>query len=128
MENFLPKIEEYENTDAFWFQQDGTTVHTARHSRAILQQMFPGRLISLRENITWPPHSPVLSSCNYFLWGYHKAEIFKHQPRTIEKLKEAMRQEISGIPFDVLLRVMENIREPLHMHVTHKGNHFDDII
>jgi len=45
-ENFLrPKMEEYENTDAFWFQQDEATAHTARHSRAILQDMFHGRLI-----------------------------------------------------------------------------------
>jgi len=37
LENFLrPKMEEHENTNAFWFQQDGATAHTAPHSRAIL--------------------------------------------------------------------------------------------
>jgi len=43
------------NTDAFRFQQDEAT---ARHSRAILQEMFHGRLISLRKDVAWPPRSP----------------------------------------------------------------------
>jgi len=92
LENFLsPKVEEYENTDAFWFQQDGATTYTAHRFRDILQKMFPGCLISLRENIAWSPHSPDLSPCNYLLWGYLKAEVFKYRPRTIEKLKEAVK-------------------------------------
>lgn len=129
LENFLrPKIEEYENNDVFWFQQDGATAHTARCSRAVLQKMFPGRLISLRENITWPPRSPDLSPCDYFLWGYLKAEVFKHRPRTIQELKEAIREEISAIPLDMLTKVMENFRERLHMCVARQGNHLDDII
>ncbi|XP_025200175.1 uncharacterized protein LOC112598060 [Melanaphis sacchari] len=126
LENFLrPKIEEYENNDIFWFQQDGATAHTARCSRAVLQKMFPGRLISLRENITWPPCSPDLSSCDYFSWGYLKAEVFKHRPRTIEELKEAIRQETSAIPLNMLAKVMENFRERLHMCVARQGNHLD---
>jgi len=41
LKNFLrPKIEEYENRDAFWFQQDGATAHTARYSRSVLQKFF----------------------------------------------------------------------------------------
>ncbi|KAL4130614.1 hypothetical protein QTP88_008035 [Uroleucon formosanum] len=128
IELLCPKIEEYENNDVFWFQQDGATAHTARWSRAVLQKMFPGRLVSLRENITWPPRSPDLSPCDYFLWGYLKAEVFKHQPRTIEELKKTIRQEISRIPLDMLAKMMENFRERLQMCVARQGNHLDDII
>jgi hypothetical protein len=51
-----------------WFQQDGATAHTARHPRAILK-MFPGRVVSLHEAIPWPPRSPDLSPCDFFLRG-----------------------------------------------------------
>lgn len=79
LENFFhPKIEDYKNTDVFWFQQNGAIAHTTRCSRADLQEMFPDHVISLRENITWPPRSPKLSPCDYFLWGYLKAQVFKH--------------------------------------------------
>jgi hypothetical protein len=58
--------------------------------------------------------------------GYLKAEVFKHRSRTIEELKEAARQEISEIPFNMLVRVMENFRKRLHMCVARQGNHLDD--
>jgi hypothetical protein len=63
-----------------------------------------------------------VNPCDYFLWGYLKAEVFKHRPRTIEELKEAIRQEISAIPLDMLAKVMENFRERLHMSVARQGN------
>jgi hypothetical protein len=50
LENFLrPKIDEYgeeHNPEDFWFQQDGATAHTARRPRAILKEVFPGRVVS----------------------------------------------------------------------------------
>lgn len=115
-ENFVrPKIEDLVNTDAFCFQQDGATAYTVGYSRAVSQEIFAGHLISLRENITWLPRSPELSTCNYFLWGHLKAEVFKHRPKNIVELKDAIRQEISGIPLDILVRVMKNFWEWLHL-------------
>jgi len=56
LKNFSrPKIEEHENTDTFWFQQNGATAHITHHTRAILQVMIHGHLISLREDIGWAP-------------------------------------------------------------------------
>lgn len=42
-------MEEYEK-EHFYFQQDGATAFTDRGTRDILRRMFPGRVISLREN------------------------------------------------------------------------------
>jgi transposase len=71
LENFLrPKIDEYgeeRNLEDFWFHQDGATAHTARRPRAILKEMFPGRVVSLHEAVPWPPRSPDLSPCDFFL-------------------------------------------------------------
>ena len=71
-----------------WFQQDGATAHTARISLAVLRQMFPGRLVSLRGDIGWPARSPDLSMCDFFLWGYLKDKVFRHRPHTIEEIKQ----------------------------------------
>ena len=47
-ENFLrPRLEEFDDSEDFWFQQDRATAHTARHSLGILREMFPSRLVSL---------------------------------------------------------------------------------
>jgi len=47
-ENFLrPRLEEFDDSEDFWFQQDGATAHTARRLLGILREMFPIRLICL---------------------------------------------------------------------------------
>ncbi|PNF21918.1 hypothetical protein B7P43_G01779 [Cryptotermes secundus] len=46
---FEPALEEM-HLGNVWFQQDGTTAHTARASMTVLRAKFPGRLISLRVN------------------------------------------------------------------------------
>ena len=59
-----------------WCQQDGSTPHTAAASRLWLQQRFPGRVISLKEEVQWAPHSPDLSPLDFFLWGYLKKRVY----------------------------------------------------
>ncbi|KAK8405418.1 hypothetical protein O3P69_001754 [Scylla paramamosain] len=41
------------------------------------KKMFPARLVSRRDDVEWPPHSPDLSICNFFLWGYLKEKVFR---------------------------------------------------
>jgi hypothetical protein len=76
LENCLrPKIDEdgeEHNLEDFWFQQDGATAHTARRPRAILKEVFPGRVVSLHEAIPWPPRSPDLRPCDFFCGGTSK--------------------------------------------------------
>jgi hypothetical protein len=114
LENFLrPKIAEYgeeHNLEDFWFQQDGATAHTARRPCAILKEMFPGRVVYLHEAVPWPLRSPDLSPCYFFLWGYLKAEVFQHCPRSLDQLKEAIQEE------------------RLQMCIGRHGHHLDDII
>ena len=42
----------------------------------------------------WPPRSPDLSTCIFFLWGYLKSRVYTHKPRMLNNLKEAICQEI----------------------------------
>ena len=68
---FRPQLGEISNiehgVDNVWFQQDGATAHTSRRSLSLLREMFPGRVISLRGDIGWPPRSPDLTPCYFFL-------------------------------------------------------------
>ncbi|KAJ4432028.1 hypothetical protein ANN_20642 [Periplaneta americana] len=50
--NFLaPRLNALQ-IDQVWFQQDGATSHTAQISLQVLRQMFPGRLMSSRYNLS----------------------------------------------------------------------------
>jgi hypothetical protein len=78
-----------------------------------LREMFPAHVVSLRGDIGWPPHSPNLTPCDFFLWDYLKAQVYQHRPQTLEAIKEAITQEVAAIPPKMTRRVMENYRERL---------------
>ena len=132
LETFLePKLEELSeeiNLGDIWFQQDGATAHTAQITMAKLRQMFPSRLVSRWGDVEWPPRSPDLSICDFFLWGYLKEKVFKHRPRNLEELKMHIQEEISAIPPEMCRRAAENFRHRLQMCIDTAGHHLPDVI
>lgn len=126
-EFFLPTLNEM-NVGEIWFQQDGATAHTAGVSMTVLRQHFPGRLISLRGDLRWPARSPDLAPCDYFLWGYLKSIVFNDRPRTLDHLKNNIRQAIANIPIDMLERVEQNFRVRLTQCIDNNGHHLADVI
>lgn len=130
IEEFLvPQLEENNyDMNNMWFQQDGATAHTARISMQAVRVLFPGRLISRNGDVHWPPRSPDLTVCDFFLWGYLKARVYRNIPRTIQELKAAIHNEITSIPGDVLQRAMRNVRDRLQECVARDGGHLMDVI
>ena len=92
-----------------WLQQDGETAHTGRASTSVVREMSTQHVISHGGNVPWPARSPVLSACDYFLWGYLKSRVFFSKPRTIVELKQSIKEEMAAIP-EMTRRVMENLR------------------
>jgi hypothetical protein len=84
-------------TQTLWFQQDKATVHTARTTMCVLNEMLPARVISQRGNIEWPARSPNLNACNFFLWGYLKSKAYEEKPRTMVDLKQNIRDKVAAI-------------------------------
>jgi len=66
-----------EDSEDFIFQQDGTTPHWHRDVRRFLNKSLPQRWIGRvgKEDLAlqfWPPRSPDLTPCEFFLWGVRK--------------------------------------------------------
>jgi len=86
--------------DMAWLMQDGVTHHTARQNLTILHEHFGQRVISgkFKRNfncwIDWPPYSPDLTPCDYFLWGHLKGRNYRDRPETLDALKQAITREI----------------------------------
>lgn len=111
-----------------WFQQDGATAHTARATMNVIRPLFPGRLISRFGDVHWPPRSPDLSICDFFLWGHLKARVYLHRPRTLDDLKEAIRVEVAQVQRPMLERVYANFQERLQQCIVQNGHHMTDVI
>jgi len=58
------------NMEEMWFQQDGATAHTARFSITVVRRMFSQLVLSRFGDVPWPPRSPDLSACDFFLANY----------------------------------------------------------
>ena len=99
---------EYHN---LWFQQDGATARTGNISMVTLRGLFSSRVISRRGDVEWPPRSPDLNACDFFLWDYLKSKVYENRPRTAADLKRNIRNEVAAIPGVMLQRVMQNFRE-----------------
>ena len=90
--------------------------------------MFPGHLMSLCGDIGWPACSLDLNPCNFFLWGYLMSEVYINRPRSIEQLKDTIRQENTANPHEMTCKVIDNFHEHLQQCVDNNGPHLTDLI
>ncbi|GBN71678.1 hypothetical protein AVEN_274114-1 [Araneus ventricosus] len=81
--------------------------------RSLLKLILKMRIPSLKRN-----------ACDFFLWGYLKAKVYTHKPKTLDELKDAIRLEIAAM----VEKVMLNFRERLHKCIENEGKHLDDTI
>jgi hypothetical protein len=79
----------------------------------IVRNTFPGHLFSRFGDVQWPPLSPDLSTCDFFLCGYLKSRVYTHKPRKLNDLKEGIRQEIRPIDHQLLARVKDDFKKRL---------------
>ena len=82
-------IASYENVDDIWFQQDGASPHTSKETRLLLQQCFGAQVISKDFEHEWPPRSPDLTPCDFYLWGAVKDLVYMHgRVDTVSQLQD----------------------------------------
>ena len=103
LRNFLrPQLRSLRvNMEEMWFQQDGATARTARASMTVVRQMFPQHIVSRFGDVPWPPRSPDLTACDFFLWGYLKSKVYVRKPRTVDDLKVCIREEIATVSQEI---------------------------
>jgi len=116
------------NREEMWLQQDGATAHTARASMTVVRQLFPQHVVSRFGDVPWPPRSPDLPACDFFLWSYLKSKVYVRKPRTVDDLKVSIREEIATLSQEMLVNVMQNFEERVRTRVRQEGRHLSDII
>ncbi|GFG35630.1 hypothetical protein Cfor_02553 [Coptotermes formosanus] len=49
--------------------------------------------------------------CDYFLWGYFKSKVYLTKPRDIDEFKNAIKEEITAIPDNLVREAMRTLRD-----------------
>ncbi|CAH2088110.1 unnamed protein product [Euphydryas editha] len=112
----------------FTSTQDGATSHVTNQSLAALHDLFPGRVISRRGDINWPPRSPDLTPADFFLWGYLKSKVYNPLQPNLSVLKQRITEEINSIPRAMLKRVIENFSSRLNECEQVNGAHLQTVV
>ncbi|GFW71256.1 uncharacterized protein TNCV_536741 [Trichonephila clavipes] len=126
---FIPELNNHD-VQELWFQQDGTTCHTARATIDLLKDTFGDSLISRFGPVNWPPRSCDLTPLDYFLWGYVKSLVYADKPQTLDKahLEDNIRRVFADIRPQMLEKVIENWTSRLDYIRTSRGSHMPEII
>ena len=59
--------------------------------------MFANRVFALYHEVEWPPRSPDMTPCDFFLWGYFKSQIFVTPPRDTQDLRNRIQVEFENL-------------------------------
>lgn len=134
IEEFIPFAQGMDAIDRFWFMQDGALPHRTIEVFRVLDEHFTGRVLGLGYNsrhnggMDWPPYSPDLNPCDFFLWGYLKDEVYCNNPKSIEELKAAIKHEVQNIDQDTLRNVVRGFETRLHAVVEQEGAHIENYL
>ena len=88
-------------------EQDGARAHTSKTNIALLNELFDNKWI---QN---PPNSPDLAYPIETLWSILKTRIKRRNPKTIDELKQFLREEWSSIPKKLLKNLCERYLDRL---------------
>ena len=95
----------------FIFQPDESPAHFLREVRQYLNTALPGRWIGRASGnnqplTLWPPKSPNITPCDFFLEGYVKDRVFVPPlPRDLADLKSRIIASVKNIDAPMLTRV-----------------------
>jgi len=77
----IPVIQGAGHVNTTFFQQNGTRPNLYNEFGShVLSNQFPERF---ENGWSWPPCSPVMKSCDYFLWGYLKDRVYRTDQHTV---------------------------------------------
>ena len=123
LNKFLDTKVKEEVIDNIWFQQNGTTCHTAEATLDVLRPVFEYRNFSSSADVIWPPQSCDLTQLDYYLWS-----AVKDKPQTIDALKDNISEDIGEIQLHAIDNVLKNCTDRVGYCMDSRGSHLNEII
>ena len=126
---FWPQVEQRGLQDTMIFMQDGAPPHFATIVRHWLNQKLPGRWIGRGTandlNIPWPPRSPDITPCDYFLWGFLKSKVYTTKPESVDDLKQRISNAFNEVTVEMRQKTMLEFKERLQRVIENNGDHVE---
>ncbi|GBN72554.1 hypothetical protein AVEN_123377-1 [Araneus ventricosus] len=114
--------------------QDGARPHPTEKVFRFFDEYFGNKVIALDypkftgTGMDWPPYSPDLTPCDYFLWDALNDTVYGNHPSTLDELESAICVARNSISVEILKDVMSNFNLRLRHLVFSNGEHFENIV
>ena len=111
-----------------WWVQDGASPHRVINVRDRLNEVFGNnRVVGLGHDVEWPPRSPDLTPCDFFLWGYIKSKVFVNPPQTIHDLRQKIINEFNALQQqqDMIRNAVRGMQKRALLCVERNGGHVE---
>ena len=107
------------------FQLAGAPAHWGLQVRAFLNTNFPQHWIGRDGPTPWPPRSPDLTPCDFFLWGFKKTRVFRVPVRDILELRERITEAFAEVTNDMLANTWREVESRLQQLRANGGSHVE---
>ncbi|GBL92350.1 hypothetical protein AVEN_35877-1 [Araneus ventricosus] len=115
--------------DSTIFTQDGASPHIATPVKQLLNLHFRNdRIISHHFATAWPPRSPDLNPCDFWLWGYLKDVVYAAPIANLAELKNRITQHILNITTETLRSVVEYAELCFQLIGKNCGHHIEHFL
>ena len=111
-----------------WWAQDGTPAHRLLEVRDRRNAVFANDcVIGLGHDVEWPPRSPDLTLCDFFLWGYLKGKVFSSPPHDVNMLRQRVVAEFNALRNNrnFIANVVLNMQKRTTLCVERNGGHVE---
>jgi hypothetical protein len=75
----------------------------------------------------WPPRSPDLTHCEFFLWEFVKEAVYVRPLPTLVDLKNRITTAVNSVTQDILLRVWDEFSYRLDVIRAVEGGHIEHL-
>ena len=121
-----------EDSDNFLFQQDGAPPHYHNDVRDFLNELPQSWIGRAGNNDNcfehWPPRSPDLTPCDFFLWGYIKDCVYVSPlPQNLQELKRRIEEVATTVSEDMLQRVWQEFDYRVDICRVTRGSHIESL-
>jgi len=127
----MPQLQE--DSEDFVFQQDGALPHfnfdVCAHLSANLSSCCIGHAShSDSPLLPWPPRSPDLTPCNFFLWGYVKDHLYVPPvPHDSPQLRPRIVEAVAAINCQMLQHVWQELDYRIDICSITKGGRIEHV-
>ena len=110
------------------FIQDGA-LPLISCAKGILKTHFPEkRVISHHFTYPWPPRTPDLIPCEFWLWRHLKHLVSRENPRTSPDLKDCISQHVRSISPNTQRSAVEYTLLQIQIVADNNGNHVKHVL